>query len=77
LQKHKDRDEWWKMISGNGTVTIGDEKKDIVIGETCFVPRGELHQVEAGTLPVVLLEIAFGVFDEGDIVRINDRYGRT
>ena len=27
LQKHKGRDEWWKILQGDGTATIGGQKK--------------------------------------------------
>ena len=76
LQKHKNRDEWWKIIVGDGTATIGDEKHDIHVGDEYFVPQGTEHQIEAGKTAVVFLEISFGDFDESDITRINDRYGR-
>jgi len=76
LQKHKGRDEWWKILSGNGIVTVGGAKKSLSAGDMYFLPRGTEHQVEAGTASVVFLEIAFGEFDENDIVRISDRYGR-
>ena len=76
LQKHKGRDEWWKILSGDGKVTIDGTEKDITAGEEDFVPHGTEHRIKAGKSAVVLLEIAFGEFDEDDIVRINDRYGR-
>ncbi|MDR3558307.1 MAG: phosphomannose isomerase type II C-terminal cupin domain [Candidatus Pacebacteria bacterium] len=76
LQKHKGRDEWWKIIEGDGTATIGAEKKAIAVGDEYFIPKDTLHQIEAGKTSVVILEVSFGSFDENDIVRINDRYGR-
>ena len=77
LQKHKGRDEWWKILAGNGKVTIGNEKRDINDGDEYFLPRGTEHRIEAGTSAVVFLEISFGEFDENDIVRLEDRYGRA
>jgi len=35
------------------------------------------HQLEAKDDDVQFLEIAFGNFDEEDIVRIKDKYGRA
>lgn len=76
LQKHKGRDEWWKIVGGDGWATIGGKKKEIKVGDEYFLPRGTEHQIEAGKSAVVFLEISFGDFDENDIVRISDRYGR-
>jgi hypothetical protein len=38
-----------------------------------YVPRNQWHRLESG----IYLEIAWGVCREGDIVRIQDDYGRT
>ena len=35
------------------------------------------HRIEAVDEPVVILEICYGEFNEEDIVRIEDTYGRT
>ncbi|MDE2188341.1 MAG: phosphomannose isomerase type II C-terminal cupin domain [Patescibacteria group bacterium] len=77
LQKHADRDEWWKIISGDGTIELGEVKEPLEVGAKYFVPRGTLHRITAGQSAVVFLEIAFGDFSEDDIVRVNDRYGRS
>jgi mannose-6-phosphate isomerase-like protein (cupin superfamily) len=76
LQKHKGRDEWWKILEGDGKATIGDKEKNIKVGDEYFVPRETEHRILAGKSAVVFLEISFGDFDENDIVRISDRYGR-
>ncbi len=76
LQTHAHRDEYWRVISGSGSITIGDETIPAVPGDGHFVSRGTAHRIEAGGSPVTILEISFGDFDEGDIVRIEDRYGR-
>ena len=77
LQYHDDRDEFWRIISGNGVATVGGARKDVVAGEDYFVPRKSLHRIEAGSEDVVLLEIAYGNFDENDIVRVEDKYNRS
>jgi mannose-1-phosphate guanylyltransferase/mannose-1-phosphate guanylyltransferase/mannose-6-phosphate isomerase len=33
--------------------------------------------LETSDSPLVVLELAFGDFDQNDIVRLEDRYGRT
>lgn len=77
LQKHQNREEGWFVISGNGTIQIGEERKEIEIGKTYFIPKNTLHRLEAATEPIVVLEVSFGEFDEKDIIRIEDRYGRS
>ena len=75
LQFHKNREEFWHIISGTGTVTIGTDQLQIAPGQDYFVPKDTQHRVLAST-EIVMLEIALGQFDENDIVRIEDRYGR-
>jgi len=77
LQHHEKRDEFWYIISGNGTIKIGGDRSPIVVGGNYFIKKGINHRIEAGSAPVIVLEISFGEFDEGDIVRLKDKYGRT
>jgi len=79
LQKHSERDEFWRIISGKGHVVIGDKRVDAVIDSEFFIPRGIQHRLEggAGTESLIVLEISFGTFDDKDIVRLDDRYGRS
>jgi mannose-6-phosphate isomerase-like protein (cupin superfamily) len=76
LQRHKERDEFWRVISGNGTIQIGQERIPALPGADFFAPRGTDHRMEGGTRPLVILEISFGQFNEDDIERTEDRYGR-
>jgi mannose-1-phosphate guanylyltransferase/mannose-1-phosphate guanylyltransferase/mannose-6-phosphate isomerase len=76
LQYHHHRDEYWRIISGNGVAEIGEEKIALNAGTDCFIPRETKHRLHGGTENLVLLELAFGDFDEGDIVRLEDKYGR-
>ncbi|MCX6756618.1 MAG: phosphomannose isomerase type II C-terminal cupin domain [Candidatus Nomurabacteria bacterium] len=76
LQKHNNRTEFWKIISGSGFVTIGQEKIKAIKGETFSVLPHVEHRITAEE-NFVILEIAFGDFDETDIVRLDDKYGRN
>lgn len=76
LQTHSHRDEFWKIISGNGTVVIGDESFPVESGKEFDIPRNTKHRLTAGDTEVMFLEIARGEFDEQDIVRLEDNYGR-
>ena len=77
LQKHGNRAEFWRVISGVGSIEIGDDSFSAKQNDEYFVPRGTTHRMSAGTAPLIVLEIAFGDFDESDIERLEDRYGRV
>jgi mannose-6-phosphate isomerase-like protein (cupin superfamily) len=76
LQYHKKRSEFWKVIKGTAVVEI--DKKTIVLreGETITIPRQAKHRVLALKSDCIILEIAYGRFDENDIVRLEDDYQR-
>ena len=76
LQTHSDREEFWRVISGSGIVTIGNEQFSIIGGKEFWVPRGTPHRIEAQNEKVFILEISFGLFREDDIVRLEDKYKR-
>lgn len=77
LQSHTSRDEFWHIISGEGTLTIGDKKIPAKNGDEVFVPRQTKHRIETSSSNLVLLEISLGEFDENDITRFDDVYGRV
>lgn len=77
LQYHEHREEFWKVISGDPEVTIGQNTVTAKAGDEFVVLPKELHRVKAGIEPAVILEISRGNFDESDIVRVEDKYGRV
>lgn len=77
LQQHDHRDEEWKILRGSGKVMVGDVTKEVKIGEEFFVARGTKHRVEGGSEGVTFLEVSLGQFDERDITRLEDKYGRA
>lgn len=76
-QVHHKRDEFWRIISGEGIVEIDEEKKHAKIGDNFWIPQGTTHRLSAGGRDVVFLELSFGDFDENDITRLEDKYGRV
>ena len=76
LQQHEHRDEEWRILSGSGTVTVSDVASSVNPGDEFRILRGQKHRVSAGTQGLQFLEIAFGPFDEADIKRLEDKYGR-
>ena len=77
LQQHEHRDEAWHIIQGDGAVVIGEKRIPVAPGEDFFVKRGTKHRVIGGPHGLMFLEIAEGDFDENDIIRFDDKYGRT
>ena len=77
LQYHNNRTEFWHILSGFPIVTIGENKINAKPGDEFMIEKKELHQIEATDSEVQFLEIAYGVFNEDDIVRVKDKYGRV
>ncbi len=76
LQTHEHRDEFWRVIRGSGVVRIRESEHAAREGDEFFIPRHCEHRVSAGPEGLACLEIAFGDFDENDLTRLEDRYGR-
>ncbi len=77
LQQHAHRDEEWKILRGSGSVTVGEKISHVQPGDEFFVAKNTKHRVEAGPQGLQFLEVALGVFEENDIVRFQDKYGRN
>ena len=76
MQYHKQRSEFWRILSGKGKITLGDEIIEAKKNDEFFIPIGIKHTAEGGDEELVFLEISFGNYDESDIVRLEDKYGR-
>jgi len=77
LQTHAQRDELWVILKGNPTITLGDEIIHAKPRDEIWSPRGTKHRMEAHEEDVEFLEISFGTFDEDDITRLDDDFGRA
>ena len=77
LQSHKNRTEFWHVLKGDGVMEIGDNKYDTKEGDEHLVEIGEKHRITGGQSGIDILEIATGDFDESDIIRFEDKYGRA
>ncbi len=77
LQRHKHRSEFWRVIKGSGTITVGEETRPFNDGDSTIVPAGTLHRLEAGPMGMTVLEIISGEYDENDIERVEDDFGRV
>lgn len=77
LQSHDRREEFWRVIKGDGIFEAGDKKYIVEKGSEQYIPLKTKHKITAGMEGIEVLEISFGDFDEGDIVRYEDKYGRV
>jgi mannose-6-phosphate isomerase len=77
LQYHNHRSEFWKILKGHPLVEIGDQAIEAKEGDEFFIDIGVQHRMSAPHDEVEFLEIARGEFDENDIVRLEDKYGRA
>ena len=76
LQSHKNRKEFWIFLDNPAKVTIGNKTLKTKKGDEMIIPKKTKHRIQAYNKPVRVLEISFGKFDEKDIVRTEDVYGR-
>jgi len=77
LQTHVHRSEFWHILKGSGVIRIGEVEREAKEGDSFYNPVGSVHRITGGPDGVTFLEIAFGDFDEADITRLEDTYGRA
>ena len=77
LQFHKKRREFWRFLDNPAKVTLGKKTIRVKKGDEIFIPLKTNHRIEAYSKPVNVLEISLGKFNEKDIIRIEDKYGRV
>ena len=76
-QSHTKRSEFWHIISGGGIIRVEDKEYKVASGDEYGAPAGAKHRWMAGPEGMVLIEVAIGDFDEEDIIRYEDDYGRA
>ena len=79
LQMHQQRQEHWVVLAGTAEVTCDDEVITLQPGGSTHIPVGAKHRLRnPGAELLVLAEVQCGEYlGEDDIVRLEDRYGRT
>ncbi len=75
-QYHHKRKEFWYVISGEGSITVGEETKEAKAGDEFSIDIETVHRIQGAKQGISVLEISYGEFDEEDIVRLEDKYGR-
>ncbi len=79
VQMHHHRSEHWIVVSGTAKVTNGEKTFLVTENESTYIPLGQVHALEnPGVLPLELIEVQTGSYlGEDDIVRFDDKYGRS
>ncbi len=79
VQKHYHRAEHWVIVRGTALVLRGTETTLLSENQSTYIPLGEVHALEnPGKVPLELIEVQSGSYlGEDDIVRFEDRYGRS
>ena len=78
-QRHAHRAEHWFVLSGEGVVTLDGVKRAVSAGSAVDVSVGTAHRIEnTGSTTLVFIEVQHGEsFEESDIVRLEDDFGRA
>jgi mannose-6-phosphate isomerase-like protein (cupin superfamily) len=77
LQSHSKRKEFWRVIKGDGFFEIDGEKFAVGKDDEKVLAVGAKHRIKAGENGMEVLEISLGEYDENDIIRYEDKYGRV
>ena len=81
LQKHQKREEHWMVVEGAVIAErwYEDSKREDIlkVGDKIIVHNKMKHRISAYKSDAVVVEISLGEFDEKDIKRYSDKYGRT
>lgn len=76
LQSHPGRGELWIVLDPGATVHIGEEKWEPKVGEEIWIRPNCKHRLGSLSGTVRVLEVAFGNWQQDDIVRYEDDYAR-
>jgi mannose-1-phosphate guanylyltransferase/mannose-6-phosphate isomerase len=76
LQSHPGRGELWIVMDDGARVQVDDRAWVAQAGEEIWIPANGRHRLGAGDDPVRVLEVAFGNWQQDDIVRYEDDYNR-
>ena len=80
LQRHRHRDELWVALDSGVVVELDGRILTPDKGAETWLPAGSVHRMSCASSspsPVRVLEVSLGTFDENDIERLEDAYGRN
>ncbi|EDY37390.1 mannose-1-phosphate guanylyltransferase/mannose-6-phosphate isomerase [Cyanobium sp. PCC 7001] len=79
LQMHHHRAEHWVVVKGTAVVEKDGVEELVGENQSTYIPLGARHRLSnPGKIPVEMIEVQSGSYlGEDDIVRFEDRYGRS
>ncbi|MBL9186323.1 MAG: phosphomannose isomerase type II C-terminal cupin domain [Opitutaceae bacterium] len=79
LQSHTGRAELWIVLDDGAIVQVGDAAREYRAGDEIWIPAHEKHRLacNAGTRSIRVLEVAFGNWQQADIIRYEDDFLRA
>jgi mannose-6-phosphate isomerase len=76
LQSHTGRAELWIVLDAGAAVQVGEDILYPAAGEKVWIPANTKHRLSSTGPTVRVLEVAFGNWQQADIVRYEDDYQR-
>jgi len=78
-QSHKERNEHWFFVQGQGKVVLNDKEILVKVGDFVDIKIGDKHRVinVSKDQDLIFIESQTGHYDEQDIERYQDDYGRA
>ena len=79
MQMHQHRSEHWVVVSGVAKITNGEKEIVLHENESTYIPKTYRHRLENIGLELLsIIEVQCGEYvGEDDIVRFDDKYGRS
>lgn len=78
-QSHKQRNEHWFFVQGEGKVVVNGREILVKVGSSVDIKIGDKHRAinTSQTQTLIFIESQTGHYDENDIERFEDDYGRV
>ena len=78
-QYHNHRNEVWVIVKGDAQITLNNNITNHYYGDIINIPKLTKHTVKnIGIEELIFIETQYGEsFNESDIIRLNDKYGRV
>lgn len=74
LQRHKQKQESWLVLSGEPELRLGELSQVYKSGDLLHIPAGTVHRVSAPGSDIEILEVSTP--ELADVERLEDDYGR-
>ncbi len=76
LQAHTGRSELWIVLDEGASIQVGEQVMEGHPGDEIWIPANTSHRLSSLGPPVRVLEVAFGNWQQEDVVRFADDYHR-